>query len=475
MVRTRTGGSRRALVGSVALLLAAALAFVAIDAAGARLQPGPPAGAPPTGGEGAQAVLGNVLLALAVITLLARLLGGVFRRWLHQPPVLGEILAGLLLGPSFLGALWPEALSALLPAPAVPALGIVAKVGVVLFMFLVGLELDLSRLRGSRRALLAISHASIVVPFVCGAALALLLYPRYAAAGVDFTVFALFVGISLSVTAFPVLARILTDRGAARTRLGTTALTCAAFGDATAWVLLALVAGVATQSLAGALWSVPLVLGYAAAMLLVVRPALAPFVRRQQQGRGPLSSSALALVFAALLLSAAVTEALGIHALFGAFLVGVVLPAEGRLPHELRARLEDVLRVLFLPAFFAFTGMHTQVGLLAGPGDALVCALVVAVATLGKWGGTALAARATGMAWRPASALGVLMNTRGLMELVVLDVGLGLGVITPTVFTMFVLMALVTTFMTAPLLDLVLGRRGFAEEPEGVPSPSPPR
>jgi Kef-type K+ transport system membrane component KefB len=428
------------------------------------------AGVPPLGIDHAAAashssVLANVLLALAVVTLLARVVGGLFRRYLGQPAVIGEIVAGLLLGPSVLGALSPELYEALLPAGSASYLGLVSKVGVVLFMFLVGLELDPKLLRGSTHATVVVSHASILAPFLLGAALALWLYPRYSASDVSFTVFSLFLGVSLSVTAFPVLARILTDRGVQRTRLAATALTCAAVDDVSAWMMLALVAGIASSSFEGAAWTVPLVLLYLAVMVLVVRPLSKPFVRREQAASGPLSHGAFAVVLVSLLLSAVATEAIGIHALFGAFLLGALLPHDGRLPEQIRMRLEDVVVVLFLPSFFAFTGMRTEIGLLGGAYDWLACGLVVVVATAGKFGGTLAAARLVGLSWRHSSALGVLMNTRGLMELIVLNLGLDLGVITPTVFTMMVLMALVTTFATTPVLDLILGQRGFADEP----------
>jgi len=382
---------------------------------------------------------------------------------LKQPPVMGEIVAGLLLGPSLLGALWPEAQAFLLPAETAPYLGMISKVGVVLFLFLVGLDLDPRLLRGHRHATIAISHASILAPFLLGALLALWLYPRHSTADVSFTVFSLFLGISLSVTAFPVLARILIDRGLQHTPLGSAALACAAVDDVTAWTLLALLTGVAKATMDGAYWTVFWVFVYVVVMFFVVRPLLAPLVAREQRGHGPLSRTALAVVFAGVLFSAVATEAIGIHALFGAFLLGALLPHEGRLPREIRQRLEDFVLVLLLPSFFAFTGLRTHVGLLDRTADWIACAAIIAVATLGKFGGTALAARLTGLSWRSSSALGILMNTRGLMELIVLDLGLELGVITPTVFTMMVLMALVTTFTATPALDVFLGRHGLAQ------------
>jgi Kef-type K+ transport system membrane component KefB len=420
-------------------------------------------------------LLWHVLLALAVIVVSARALGAVFERFLEQPPVMGEIVAGLLLGPSALGAISPDAAAFLLPAEVAPYLGIVAKIGVVLFMFLVGLELDARLLRGSSHATMAISHASIVAPFFFGSVLALALYPRYGNAGVSFTTFSLFVGVSMSVTAFPVLARILSDRRIQHTPLGVTAIACAAVDDVTAWCLLALVSGVATAQLDGTLVTLVSVLVYLAGMLLVARPLLAALASREEKKTGPVSLDVLAIVFAALLLSAVATEAMGIHALFGAFLVGALLPHEGRLATEVRHRMEDVVVVLLLPVFFAFTGMRTQIGLVSSAGDWLMVGAVIGVATLGKLGGTLAAARFSGLGWRESAGLGILMNTRGLMELIVLNVGLDMHVLSPTLFAMMVLMALATTFATSPIFAWITrglpSLRPRGSSPGTVPSP----
>ncbi|HEY0134481.1 MAG TPA: cation:proton antiporter [Nannocystis sp.] len=413
--------------------------------------------------------LATVLLALAVIIVMARGLGHLFQRWFGQPPVIGEIVAGLVLGPSVLGAISPEAAQMLLPAAAAPFLGILSKVGVVLFMFLVGLELDPKMLRGNGHATLAISHASIVAPFLLGATLALGLYPLYSNSSVSFTVFSLFLGVSLSVTAFPVLARILTDRRVQSTPLGVTALTCAAIDDVSAWSLLALVVSVASAQAAGVAWTVGAVVVYLLVMFVAVRPLLVRFAASEDAKTGPLAQSAMAVVFVALLLSAVATEAAGVHALFGAFLLGTFLPHEGRLAEQVRLRLEDAVVVLFLPAFFAFTGMRTQINLVDGATDWLICGLIILMATLGKFGGSFAAARLTGLGWRESAALGVLMNTRGLMELIVLNVGLDMGVLSPTLFAMLVIMALVTTFATTPVLNMVMGERGFADAPARAP------
>ncbi len=281
--------------------------------------------------------------------------------------------------------------------------------------------------------------------------------------------FSLFLGVSLSVTAFPVLARILSDRRVQSTPLGVTALTCAAVDDVSAWTLLAFVVSVASAQVGDAAWTVAAVAAYLAVMFVVVRPLLVRFAAHEDAKTGPLSQSALAVVFVGLLLSALATEASGIHALFGAFLLGAFLPHGGRLAEQIRVRLEDTVVVLFLPAFFAFTGMRTQISLVSGWTDWLVCGLIILMATLGKFGGSFVAARLTGLGWRESTALGILMNTRGLMELIVLNVGLDMGVLSPTLFAMLVIMALVTTFATTPILQLVLGDRGFADEPVAAP------
>jgi Kef-type K+ transport system membrane component KefB len=395
----------------------------------------------------------HVLLALVVVIVLARSVGALFRH-LHQPPVIGEILAGLMLGPSLLGKLAPEAYAYLLPPAVAPYLGIISQVGVLLYMFLVGLELDTSLLRRGSHATVAISHASILVPFLLGSALALALYPILSPGGVTFTVFALFMGVSMSVTAFPVLARILTDRRIQKTEMGTTALACAAVDDVSAWCLLALIVSVVTAKMGSAFATVALTIGYIAFIFLAVRPLMVWFSRRyDEEERVP--QSALAVVVVGLLLSGLATEYIGVHAIFGAFLFGAVIPHESRVARELTDRLQDLVVVLLLPAFFAFTGMRTQIGLVHGLGSWMICGSIILVASIGKFGGTLSAARLVGLGWREGSALGILMNTRGLMELIVLNIGLDLGVLSPTLFAMLVIMALVTTLATTPILHLI--------------------
>jgi Kef-type K+ transport system membrane component KefB len=457
-----TTSRARTAVGYLAMVALTIGLFLLVRERGETLvAPAAPPGAEPPGTAAHSTVLASVLLAIAVITVFARVVGSLFERYLKQPPVMGEIVAGIVLGPSVLGWISTDAYHFLLPTEAAPHLGVVAKIGVVLFMFLVGLELDPKLLRGTQHATLAISHASILAPFLLGATLALGIYPLYSHSGVSFTVFSLFLGVSMSVTAFPVLARILTDRRMQSSPLGATALACAAVDDATAWCLLAFVSGVATAQVGSAAWSVGLVLVYVAFMYVAVRPLAKWLAAREEAKNRPVSLTVLALVFGMLLLSAVATESIGIHALFGAFLFGAVIPHDGRLAEQLRSRLEDVVVVLLLPIFFAFTGMRTELGLVSGATDWAVCGVVILVATLGKFGGSTVAARMAGMGWRDSSALGILMNTRGLMELIVLDVGLDMGVLSPTLFTMLVIMALVTTFATTPLLNLLMrGNRG---------------
>jgi Kef-type K+ transport system membrane component KefB len=406
----------------------------------------------------------HVLLALGAVIIVGQTLGAVFK-YLNQPPVIGEVIGGILLGPSFLGYISPAAYDYLLPSSVAMPLGMIAQLGVILYMFIVGLELNGELLRERGHTTVAISHASIVAPFVLGSSLALWLYPTLSYRHVDFTGFALFLGVSMSVTAFPVLARILTDRQMAKTELGVVALTCAATDDVTAWCLLALVVGVVHASVGDAVNVVLMSLGYLGFMFLAVRPIMNRFVARMSSE--PVSQGVVAVTLIALLASAAATELIGVHAVFGAFLLGAVIPHDSAIARELTRKLSDLVAILFLPAFFAFTGMRTRIGLVSGGELWLMVGVIVLVATLGKFGGTLAAARLTGLGWRDSMSLGILMNTRGLMELVVLNFGLDLGVISETLFAMMVLMALVTTVATTPVLAW-LQRGASREEMPGV-------
>jgi Kef-type K+ transport system membrane component KefB len=396
--------------------------------------------------------LWHLLLALAAVVIAGRFLGALFRL-IGQPPVIGEVVAGILLGPSLLGSVAPDAYAFLLPPSVAPSLGLLSQLGVVLYMFLVGVELDTDGLKGQLRATVGIAQTSIIVPFALGWWLASALYARLSPPDVPFLQFGLFLGVAMSITAFPVLARILADRGITRTPLGRLALSCAAVGDVTAWCLLAFVVGVVTRSESSALMASVLTVAFIAFMFLVVRP-VAERISRRYEGEDP-DRSAVGLALIAMLISALVTESIGVHAIFGAFLLGAVIPHDGRLARVLEQRIENLVTALLLPAFFAFAGMRTEIGLLSGWSDWLTCAVIIAVATVGKFGGTLVAARLAGHGWRQASGLGILMNTRGLMELIVLNVGLDLGVISPTLFTMMVVMAIVTTMATTPILSMV--------------------
>jgi len=403
---------------------------------------GLPAGSPPI-----DPVL-QLLVALALIIGLARLLGVTFAHF-GQPAVMGEVVGGLLLGPSFLGHVAPGVARWLLPDAVAPSINIIAQLGVILYMFLVGLEFDPGLLRRRAAVALAISYASIAVPFLLGLGLAERLYSTMARPEVPFTSFALFLGVALSITAFPVLARILTDLHVSCTPLGNLALACAAVNDVVAWCLLAFAVSMAKADLTSAVVTMLLTLGYVALMLLVVRPVFR-FLVPVLEARGHLGDGGLALMAVSILLAALGTEIIGIHALFGAFLFGALMPHESQVARDLRGRLQDVVRVLFLPAFFAYTGLRTQLGLLGAGDEWLLCALIILAASAGKVGGTVGGARMVGLAWRDAAALGVLMNTRGLVELIALNVGLDLRIISPTLFAMLVLMALVTTLTTTP-------------------------
>jgi Kef-type K+ transport system membrane component KefB len=408
-----------------------------------------------------------LLIQIAVILFLARLVGWLFGK-IHQPQVVGEMVAGILLGPSLLGWVAPHLYSALFPADSLGYLNSLSQVGLILFMFLVGLELDPKVLRGRGHTAVLTSHISILTPFLLGALLALYLYPRLSDDAVTFTHFALFLGTAMSITAFPVLARILTERKLINTQLGGVSIACAAVDDVTGWCLLAFVVLMARSNNAAMFgWVLAGVAAYLALVLLVGRR----FLKRLEamyEKRGLLTQNMMALVLLLLLASSWATERLGIHALFGAFLIGAIMPKHPPFVHTLTEKLNDAAVVLLLPIFFAFNGLRTSIGLVNGAQMWFFLVLIILVAILGKFGGSTVAARLTGVSWREASALGVLMNTRGLMELVLLNIGLDIGVISPTLFTMLVLMALVTTLMTAPLLEWVYFSRIVPREYEPV-------
>jgi Kef-type K+ transport system membrane component KefB len=379
---------------------------------------------------------------------------------------MGEMVAGLFLGPSLLGLLSPETMAFIFPASSMVTLRLLSQIGVVLFMFVVGMELNVQHLREKGSAAVMISHASIIVPFLLGATLSVYLYSSLAPLHTSFNAFALFIGIAMSITAFPVLARILEDQKLTHTRLGSIAITCAAVDDATAWCILAIVIAIVKSSaIASGFITILLVLVFTVLMLFVIRPQVEKLVRHriadERQRREFIPAT---LAFA--LLSAVFTEVIGIHALFGAFLAGVVMPPLPQFRLFLKEKLETFSSAALLPLFFAFTGLRTQIGLLNDWNGWILCLGIIGVAIAGKLGGSALMARWTGMTWHDAVSVGILMNTRGLVELVVLNIGYDLGILSDRIFTMMVLMALVTTFMTGPLLSLVKAREGT--EPQAV-------
>ena len=398
--------------------------------------------------------LAILLLQIIAIILVARAFGFVCKK-IGQPSVIGEIVAGIILGPSVVGAYFPEFSSFLFPASSLGNLGVMSQVGLILFMFVVGMELDLKVLRNKAHEAVVISHASIVFPFALGVFLAYFIYQQSAPDHVSFISYALFIGISMSITAFPVLARIVQERGLTKTKLGSVVITCAAADDITAWcILAAVIAVVKAGSLLSAGYTILLAIGYVFLMLKVIRP----FLRRMgdiYSNKEALSKPIVGVFFVTLLISAWCTEVIGIHALFGAFMAGVIMPANVNFRNIFIDKVEDVALVLLLPLFFVFTGLRTQIGLLNEAGLWQMCGIVILVAVVGKFVGSAMAARFVGQNWHSSLTIGALMNTRGLMELVALNIGYDLGVLSPQMFAMLVLMALITTFMTGPALDLI--------------------
>jgi len=458
----RFGRTSRLRIGAFygGATLVAVILLNVILRAGADLEAPQPTGGAATEEEAIHVgeIFWKLLLASAVIIVAARMLGALFRRF-GQPQVMGEIVAGILLGPSLLGAVWPGAQDFLFGGDVLPLVEVLAELGLIFFMFLIGLELDVRLIKGRGQAAAAVSHASIIVPFILGVLAAFLVFSELGSEEGEFVPFALFMGASMSITAFPVLARILTERGLNKTRLGAVTITCAAIDDVTAWCLLAVVIAIAAAGgLGGAFVTIGLAIAFIAAMIVLVRPLVARIATRCEED-GTLSPTVLAMVFAGLLLSALATDRIGIHAIFGAFLFGAIMPQQSNMIHELTQKLEDVAVLFLLPLFFAYSGLRTEIGQLGtDPELWAYCALIVGIAIAGKWGGSAVAGRFVGLSWRESSALGILMNCRGLTELVILNIGLDLGVIPPALFAMLVIMALVTTFMTTPILAAIYPR-----------------
>ncbi len=398
--------------------------------------------------------LAILLAQIITIIVIARFFGWIFRK-MGQPSVIGEIIAGIFLGPSLLGMYFPDFSASLFPVESLGNLQFLSQIGLILFMFIIGMELDLKVLKNRANEAIVISHASIVIPFALGIALAYFVYHDFAPNGVAFLPFSLFMGIAMSITAFPVLARIVQERGIHKTKLGAIVITCAAADDITAWcILAAVIAIVKAGTFVSSLYVIGLAIFYVIVMIFIVKPFLKK-IGELYGTKDNLNKPVVAIFFLTLIISSYTTEVIGIHALFGAFMMGAIMPDITKFRSIFIEKVEDVSVILLLPLFFVFTGLRTQIGLINDPYLWKITGFIILVAVIGKFLGSALAAKFVGQTWRDSFTIGALMNTRGLMELIVLNIGLDLKVLTPEVFTMMVIMALVTTFMTGPALNLI--------------------
>jgi Kef-type K+ transport system membrane component KefB len=394
------------------------------------------------------------LLQLLLILVLTRVAGWLLRKC-GQPAVIGEIAAGILLGPSVIGLLWPGFSQTIFPKDSLTTLSIVSEMGLVLFMFVIGIELDAAVVQKKAKQSLLISGVSLALPFVLCVLLAFTLHHTYAANGAQFLGFALFMGIAMSITAFPVLARILRERGLSNSRLGLIALSCAAADDVAAWCLLAAITAIVkARGMSGFGLTLGMCAAYVALMLFAVKPLVRRLILKQAPDGGT-PRYLIPTLLGGMLASAWAAQVVGIHSLFGAFLFGLIIPVDWAYRRAFVARVEDVAGVLLLPVFFVITGLRTQIGALHSWNDWAVCGIIILAAVIGKLGGAALAAKATGESWKDSFALGALMNTRGLMQLIVLNIGYDLGILSPAIFSMMVIMAIVTTAMTAPVMKWV--------------------
>lgn len=395
-----------------------------------------------------------LLLQIIVILLFVRLFGWICQK-IGQPTVIGEILAGIVLGPSVLGLFFPEVSSVIFPASSIGSIKLLSEIGLVLFMFIVGMELDLKVLKSKVNDSIIISHTCIALIFALGIGLSYFIYPYFTAENTQFVPFALFMGIALSITAFPVLARIVHERGLNKTPLGGMVITTAAIDDITAWCLLAAVIAIAK---AGTFISSLYVIGFAVLYVIIMFRLVKPFLQRVadlQTSRNIISKSIIGIFFLVLFISSYATSVIGIHPLFGAFLAGVIMPTNINFRKLFVDKIEDISLVVLLPLFFVYTGLNTEIGLLNQSSLWMLCILLIVIATAGKFVGILFSARFVGYDWKSGMILGALMNTRGLMQLVVVNIGLDLGILSPEIFAMMVVMALVTTFMTGPLLNLI--------------------
>lgn len=406
-------------------------------------------------------LIGNVnnpftilLLQIIVVLFTVRLFSFLFK-YIGQPGVIGEIVAGIVLGPSLLGYFFPNFFGFLFRPASMGNLQTVSQIGLILFMFVIGMEVDFRTLKNKINETLVISHAGIFVPFFLGILSSYWIYEKYAAQQTAFLPFALFIGISMSITAFPVLARIIQERNLTKSPIGVLAIASAANDDVTAWCLLAVVIAIAKAGTFGsALYAVGLTILYIVVMFTIIRPFLRK-IGDVYANKEVINKSFVGIIFLILVISATLTEVIGIHALFGAFIAGVVMPANFGFRKVMMEKVEDISLVFFLPLFFAFTGLRTQIGLINSPELLGILVLLISVAVLGKFGGCTIASRLVGESWKNSLIIGTLMNTRGLMELVALNIGYEMGVLPPSIFVILVIMALVTTFMTTPILSLV--------------------
>ncbi len=395
-----------------------------------------------------------LLLQVIAILFVARIFGWLFMK-MKQPSVIGEIVAGIVLGPSVLAHFLPEVSAFLFSPESLGNINILSQIGLILFMFVIGMELDISEVRKKVNETILISHASIVVPFFCGMLVAFWTYPQYASQTTPFVSYALFIGIAMSITAFPVLARIIQEKGLTKSHLGTLSLASAANGDLTAWCLLAVVIAIAQSgTYLGAIYTVLFAALFLVFMFFVVRPFL-NIIGNIYKNKEVITKTIVAFMLLILIISAYITETLGIHALFGAFMAGVIMPANPRFREIMTEKVEDVALSIFLPLFFVSTGLKTQIGLIGTKEEWMICLIIIAVAVVGKVVGTAVASKVAGESWKDSWSLGALMNTRGLMELIILTIGYEMGILPPAIFVMLVLMALVTTMMTGPLLNFI--------------------
>lgn len=406
-----------------------------------------------------------LILQIVVILLAVRIFGWICRR-IGQPTVVGEIIAGVILGPSLLGLYFPEISSFIFPESSLGNISFLSQIGLILFMFIVGMELDFRTLKNKANDATIISHTSIAVTFGLGVIVAFFLFNKFTHPDTHFITFALFMGIAMSIAAFPVMARIVHERGINKTPLGSTIITCAAIDDITAWCLLAVVIAIAKAgSVGSSLFVILLAIVYIIFMFKVVRPFLKR-IAEFQTSKHIINKSSVGIFFIVLFLSAYAADVIGIHALFGAFLAGVIMPPNVNFRNLFTERLEDVALILLLPMFFVYTGLRTEIGLINEPYMWGICGIIILLAVVGKTMGSAIAARFVGYNWKDSLTIGALMDTRGLIQLVVLNIGLDLGILTPEVFAMMVVMALATTFLTSPLLTLI--EKVFKKKNAGV-------